>query len=190
MNANPNPAHSSDPIGRELMRHAQLISQLRRDLDELAHDTTDIAADVLARLEDLDTGGSKSSNPRPWCWRDLGPKAAEELWAQLIEWVDWLRSRYPLAKKIPPCWAEHPEIVEELTALWLAWHGAYVDSNASMTAAVEWHDHWLPGLLHRLDQGPFALNCSSEHLTRPSSAYSGALATPAERAHVPVDDPR
>jgi hypothetical protein len=166
MNPDPNPATRSDPIGRELMHQAQLIGQLRRDLDELAHGTTDITADLLARLEDLEAGGSKGAAPRSWCWRDLGPKAADELWSQLTEWVSWLRSRYPLAKKIPACWPE------ELTALWLAWQGAYAADNAPLTAAAEWHDHWLPGLLRRVEHGAFALNCSAEHSARPSSAYA------------------
>lgn len=172
MSPESNPTSMTDPIGRELMRHAQLISQLRSDLDELAHSTTDIAADLLARLEDVDSGDLKSTSPRSWSWRDLGPKAAEELRSQLTDWVGWLRSRYPLAKKVPPCWHEHPEVVEELTALWLAWQGAYADANASLTAPAEWHDHWLPGVLHRLEHGPFALNCSSDHATRPSSVYA------------------
>jgi hypothetical protein len=169
MTTEPNPV--ADPIGRELMRQAQLISQLRRDLDELAHGTTDIAADLLARVEELGDGASTRSAPRPWCWRNLGPKAEEELWSQLTEWVDWLRARYPLAKKVPACWREHPEIVEELTALWLAWQHAYTDANAPLTAPVEWHDHWLPGLLQRFEHGPHALNCATEHTARPSSAY-------------------
>jgi hypothetical protein len=166
------PAPGADPIGRELMRHAQLISQLRRDLDELASGTTDIAADLISRLEELGDGGTTGTGVRSWCWRDLGPKAAEELWSQLTDWVDWLRGRYPLAKKIPPCWAEHPEIVEELTALWLAWQHAYAEADAPLTAAADWHDRWLPGLLHRLEHGPLALNCSAEHQPRPRAAYA------------------
>jgi hypothetical protein len=172
MSPDPAPSNTSDPIGRELMRQAQLISQLRRDLDELAHGTTDVAADLLARFEDLESADSRRGSPRSWCWRDLGPKAAEELWSQLTDWVRWLRSRYPLAKKVPPCWPEHPEVVEELTALWLAWQHAYVDPNAALTAPAEWHDHWLPGLLHRLEHGSFALNCSGKHAPRPSSSYA------------------
>jgi hypothetical protein len=106
--------------------------------------------------------------------RDLGPKAEEELRTQLTDWVGWLRSRYPLATEIRPCWPEHPEIVEELTALWLAWQHAYADPDATLTAAADWHDRWLSGLLHRhrLEHGPLALNCSSEHAPRPSSAYA------------------
>ena len=107
-----------------------------------------------------------------WCWRDLGEHGREELWNQLTDWVDYLRSRYPLARKIPACWAEHPELVEELTALWLAWQGAYQDRDAPLTAPVDWHDRWLPGVLHRLEHGPFATDCSTRHQPRPDSAYA------------------
>lgn len=173
MTTDPTPPPATDPIGRELMRHAQLISQLRRDLGELASGTTDLAADLISRLEDLgDGGGTRPTAVRSWCWRDLGPKAEDELWSQLTDWVDWLRRRYPLAKKIPPCWVEHSEIVEELTALWLAWQHAYVEADAPMTAAADWHDRWLPGLLHRLEHGPLALNCNAEHQPRPRAAYA------------------
>ena len=51
---------------------------------------------------------------------------------QLRAWVAWIRHRYPLAKRVPACWAEHPEVVEELTALWLAWQQAYEDRRASL----------------------------------------------------------
>jgi hypothetical protein len=30
-------------------------------------------------------------------------------------------------------------------------------------AAADWHDRWLPGTLHRLQHGPFALDCSDNH---------------------------
>jgi hypothetical protein len=161
-----------DPIGRELMRQAQLISQLRRDLDELASDTTDLAADVLARLDELGTRDTANYSPRAWTWKDIGPEAEKELWAQLSPWVAWLRSRYPLAQRIPGCWDKHPEIVEELTALWLAWQAAYTDPNASLTAAADWHDRWLPELLHRLQHGPHAIDCSETHRERPARSYA------------------
>jgi hypothetical protein len=74
--------------------------------------------------------------------------------------------------KVQACWAEHPEIVEELTALWLAWQHAYTDSDAPLTAAADWHDRWLPGLLHRLQHGAFALDCSESHQDRPARSYA------------------
>jgi hypothetical protein len=92
--------------------------------------------------------------------------------SQLDSWTGWLRHRYPLARRIPDCWAHHPELVEELTALWLAWQGAYQQPDAPLTAAADWHDRWLPGLLHRLEHGPFALDCSEAHAPRPAIVYS------------------
>jgi hypothetical protein len=90
-------------------------------------------------------------------------------------WTAWLRHRYPLARKIPDCWAQHPELVEELTTLWLAWQGAFQQPDALLTAAADWHDRWLPGVLHRLEHGPFALDCSDAHRSRPEASYADAI---------------
>ena len=161
-----------EPISRQLIAHAASIHALRQDFDRMMHEVTDSLADLIARMESLELGAEPSTQPRGlWCWRDIGPTASQELTEQLSEWVVWVRSRYPLARKIPECWAEHPETVEELTALWLAWQAAYQDPNASITAAAEWHDRWLPGFLHRLEHGPLALPCSTSHQARPASAY-------------------
>lgn len=167
------PTQADDSALRQLMSQAQLISQLRRDLDTLAHEATDTVAGLLARLEDLETQTTTPGRaPTPWCWRSIGSNAADELWRLLTDWVTWIRGRYPLARKIPPCWADHPELVEELTALWLAWQHAYEDRDAPLTAAVDWHDRWLPGVLYRLEHGTFALDCANEHRPRPAAAYA------------------
>ena len=164
---------SGDPIAAQLMSQAQTIARLRKDLDDLAHQSGDTFVGLVERIEGIESdAGSAASIPTAWCWRDLGPRAGEELWDQLTDWVDWVRSRYPLARKIPTCWVDHPEIVEELTALWLAWQAAYQDRNASLTAAADWHDRWLPGLLYRLEHGPFAVDCTNEHRPRPATAYA------------------
>jgi hypothetical protein len=163
---------ATDPFARQLIQHAEMISRLRHDLDQLASEITDAYADVVSRLESIDTNPNKpASTPTAWCWRTVGPLATDELLSQLNQWVTWIRQRYPLAKKIPPCWADHPETVEELTALWLAWQAAYEASDASLTAAADWHDRWLPGVLHRMEHGPFSLNCNSQHEPRPAAAY-------------------
>lgn len=168
----PPPTADAEPILGQLMNQAQLISRLRHDLDSLAHEATDSVAGLISRLEDLESRSiTAGRTPNSWCWRTIGPHGAEELWRQLTDWVGWIRSRYPLARKIPPCWAEHPELVEELTALWLAWQHAYEDLDAPLTAAADWHDRWLPGVLYRLEHGAFALDCANEHRPRPATAY-------------------
>jgi len=166
---------TSEALEQQLLNQATLIARLRHDLDRLAHETTDMVADLLNRLESLDESRSPTRTPAvstAWCWRDLGEHGREELWKQLTDWVNYLRSRYPLARKLPGCWAEHPEIVEELTALWLAWQGAYQDRDAALTAPADWHDRWLPGVLHRIEHGPFANDCAAKHQARPDSAYA------------------
>ena len=174
---------AGDPLERQLMQQAQVIARLRRDLDDLTNETTDMVAGILARCEDLEARGDDSAGNRPaaWCWRDLGPLARTELMSQLESWTRWLRHRYPLARKIPGCWAEHSELVEELIALWLAWQQAYQEPHPPLTAAADWHDRWLPGLLNRLEHGPFALDCANAHAPRPAAVYSswpGILETP------------
>ena len=161
-----------DPIAAQLMSQAQTIARLRKDLDDLAHQSTDTFVGLVERIESIESDVGSAATPSAWCWRDLGPRAGEELWDQLTEWVDWIRSRYPLTRKIPNCWDDHPEVIEELTALWLAWQAAYQDRNAGLTAAADWHDRWLPGLLYRLEHGPFALDCTNGHRPRPATAYA------------------
>jgi len=166
---------TTDTLEQQLLNQAALIARLRHDLDRLAHETTDMIADLVSRLETLNTDRSstaRGTTSAPWCWRDLGEHGREELWNQLTDWVNYLRSRYPLARKLPGCWAEHPELVEELTALWLAWQSAYQDPDAALTAPADWHDRWLPGVLHRVEHGPFATDCAARHQPRPDSAYA------------------
>ena len=169
-------------LGRQLIRHAEAITQLRTDLDQLASEMTDAVADLMTRLESTEDVAASTATGTggvtAWCWRDLGPESTESLWRELTEWVAWIRHRYPLAKRIPECWSDHPEVVEELTALWLAWNAAYTERDASFTAAVDWHDRWLPGVLHRVEHGAFALNCDQGHHERPLSAYAQSYTRP------------
>lgn len=160
-----------DPIERLLLDQAEAIGRLRSDLDELASEFTDAVTGVFDRLNDEREAWS-GVQARPWSWRDVGPQAVDELWQQLSAWVAWIRGRYPLATRIPACWAAHPEIVEELTALWLAWQQAYQSAEPPLTGPSEWHDRWLPGVLHRLEHGPFALDCATGHKARPPHLYA------------------
>ncbi len=172
---------TADTTSRQLLRQAEAIAQLRREVERLAEETTETIAHLILRMETVeDTAPAvmDSSAVTSWCWRGIGERAEAALWEELRGWVGWIRHRYPLARKIPECWDQHPEVVEELTALWLAWQAAYVERDASLTAAAEWHDRWLPGLLHRLEHGAFAMDCTTSHRTRPGSAYAvGASVT-------------
>jgi hypothetical protein len=63
-------------------------------------------------------------------------------WAGLRAWVTWLHGRYELSveERLPPCWALHPGLVEELHAL-RAWREEiYGSGQPGMgQAARYWH---------------------------------------------------
>ena len=61
--------------------------------------------------------------PLPWDQLDPGERRAR--WSELCQWVEWFVRRYPVESDIPPCWHQHPAVVDELTALWVAHAGAW-----------------------------------------------------------------
>ena len=174
------------------MNQAQLISQLRRDLDALAHEATDTVAGLLARLEDLEAQTTTPGRtPTSWCWRSIGANGADELWHLLTDWVTWIRGRHPLARKIPPCWSDHPELVEELTALWLAWQHAYEDRDAPLTAA-DWHDRGYLASCTGSSTGPSpsTARTATNHAPPPPTSPSRRIANgdqPEQRTSMLID---
>lgn len=88
--------------------------------------------------------------PSRFCWDGLDRAAAARLWEELVRWVDWLRYRYEVVEKIPPCWYRHPRLVEELTALMAAHRAAYHQLHAEgkpglpyWTDMAAWHTQYL-----------------------------------------------
>lgn len=137
--------------------HDQRISQLAELVD-----------DLLPQGE-----GTPGSGQGPVVWAQLTSVERQRTWRSLAEWVGWLRSRYPLAHRVPPCWWRHPELVEELTALWLAWREAYVEKGAVLSSGADWHNRWLPELLRRIGAGGWNLACEGDHRPAVSSLYDG-----------------
>jgi hypothetical protein len=77
--------------------------------------------------------------PLPICWPALSREEQEEAFDALDDWVAWLLDRYALDHRtIPPCWAEHGALLEELSALRTGWLAAY-----SLTSPgdrpLDWH---------------------------------------------------
>jgi hypothetical protein len=136
--------------------------------EELGPRVTELAEIVAALAED-EASGSRAQRT-PW-WPDFG--AGEELTEALRAlgvWVEEvIRQRHPeLYRGLAPCWYRHPEVLDELTALRTAWFGAYRDSMASATAAIEWHDRWLPACLARCKAVMKSRGCDKEgHDERP-----------------------
>lgn len=77
--------------------------------------------------------------PRPLDWSRLDHEALAAAHAALTEWVGWLVLRYGLDHRdVPPCWAQHGALVEELSALHTA-HQASFDPGGSPMGPAEWH---------------------------------------------------
>jgi len=79
------------------------------------------------------------TRPRPIDWSRLEEPQLSEQWELLDAWVRWLVTRYCLDhREIPPCWAEHGDLIEELSALHTA-HQAAFDSSGPPSGPAEWH---------------------------------------------------
>jgi hypothetical protein len=153
-----------DGIARALLGQQSRIGKLTGRL-ALA---TSALEGVQEQLEDTATHGIDGVTA--WTWSALGPLGADMLWQRLASWVGWLRGRYPLAEQLPGCWWRHPELVEEITALHLAWRAAYSDPGALLTAPIDWHQHHLPAFLNRV-RG-WGVHCTDTHRERPHALYA------------------
>ena len=88
---------------------------------------------------------------RPWNWMELDADEADKLWGLLVKFVAFVNRRYAdrSTRRIPPCWAEHGALVEELTTLWWARWQAFESPHASIGGAQYWHSYTLPGFFER-----------------------------------------
>ena len=78
----------------------------------------------------------------PICWAAHTPEDQRLLLEELDLWVTWLAHHYSLDRRhVPECWAQHWELVEELSALHLAWEGAYA-TTAHADAPLAWHERF------------------------------------------------
>jgi hypothetical protein len=98
--------------------------------------------DLLRTLrDDLDAFDSDAARPLddPYvvCWRDLDAKTTRHELDRLNGWVTWLVKRYCIDHKtIPPCWARHGALTEELSALRTLWEVCYTGDAAPADPAT------------------------------------------------------
>lgn len=104
--------------------------------------------------------------PKPvaWSWRHAAGKERRWLWEQVRSYVDWINARYfshsNLGYQIPPCWYRHPDAVEQLTALWAAWHDAYHDHRKPSEHAASFHERMFWPVMERLkDEDQWLKTC-------------------------------
>jgi hypothetical protein len=114
---------------------AELTAGLGRAFTLIGTVTGQVDA-ILDELQARRPGGGIA----PIRWAELDAETADRTWADLYEWVTWLLDRYAIREIPRACWWKHGLIVEELTALWLAWQGAYAP-DATSAAPLIWHQH-------------------------------------------------
>ena len=146
------------------------VSNLRRDLDELATELGALAtaqqehttaqqetADLRDKLDRILAFLDKDdeANPSEWFWLTMTDQQRNERLAELSDWVETvLRPQYPgyLTGQIRLCWPSHPEARWELTWLYQLWTSAFLTRRSAPKDAADWHDRWYPGVIHRLAQ--------------------------------------
>ena len=75
----------------------------------------------------------------PVNWRLVSSAAAVQRWTALRDWVGWFRGEFGFDHRVvPPCWHEHPALVNVLTALRDHWLAAY-DPFGALVGPSDWH---------------------------------------------------
>lgn len=116
--------------GSEKVAHRH--HRLKKTVDKLAADHAALRRHVQK------TTRSRGDVPQSVRWDVLDREAADAVWTWLIDRVQWLVERYNLHEELGDCWPQHPALVEELTALCLAWHAAY--DGGTGDAPLRWHE--------------------------------------------------
>jgi hypothetical protein len=126
-------------------RRAKALGGIPKQLDGLALTVAGLAnqvAELVAEAED--------EKRRRASWFDVTDRdVATRQLEGLADWLAQVYLRYPDAK-LPPCWAWHPDVVEELSWLARAWFQAFRGKTAEPFRQADWHDRYRPGVAKRI----------------------------------------
>lgn len=126
----------------------------------------------------LDLLSEEEESTRPWFWLTMPELEREEKLSEVSDWVETvLRPQYPgyIADQIRSCWPHHPEATWELAWLYQLWSAAYIGKRAVLRDAAEWHDRWMPGVLHRLGHVMQPCERACLHRRRPEPEEPGRV---------------
>lgn len=125
----------------------------------------------LPRLEVL----QEAFPPVPLCWPALNDQEKAEQLEALSDWTLWLAHCYALDHRtVPPCWAQHSALLEELSALRTAWLTAFAATSPG-DAPLDWHTNFAASR-QRLADWVSRTGCrSGEHRPTGGSATAPVL---------------
>ncbi|NKQ57128.1 hypothetical protein HFP15_30085 [Amycolatopsis sp. K13G38] len=149
-------------------------------------------AKVVKSLADQAGPDEQVGKTAPLSWLDLadgpdddGAGAAQDVLTELSAWLVRVFLRYPDGvAALSECWWWHPDVVEELVCLERAWVAAYVDTDATVGRAADWHDHYRPGAVKRIRQA--TQNCSLEAHQASGERHRPGPQIPAGMALAPI----
>jgi hypothetical protein len=100
----------------------------------------EVIDELLGRVAAVeDKQANRPDGPKSIDWATLTGPERGAAWRRLVRFVEGLVYRYSLQREILPCWWQHGDAVEELTALFSARETAY-DESADAGQPVLWHD--------------------------------------------------
>ncbi|MXN63189.1 hypothetical protein GR184_11415 [Bacillus sp. BGMRC0062] len=134
------------------------LERLRSDVDGVKAGLGSLV-DVVAGLQEQSAPhegeGPEAPAPVWWSWCHVTGDKRRELWGHLIDFVEWVNARYFPDKPstaIPACWFEHGMVVEELTGVWAAWHGALHGAKEPTNDYAAWHRYYFWPAMERITQ--------------------------------------
>jgi hypothetical protein len=142
------------------------LDALNTVVEELGAAHTELAKEVHARA---------ARRRAPW-WPFLTPEERAARWGQLVDWLrHTLLPRQPgfgvalepghAGSDAKACWYRHPDVVDDLTALYGLWRAAYVEPSASAALAAEWLERWVPATRRRVTEA--LKGCTRNHYLEP-----------------------
>lgn len=145
-------------LARELQEVARIVNQLA-GLPERVADL----GDLVARLADeLATNPKAARANGATSWLALPTEGQPSaVLTDLADWMSRVFLRFPDgAQHLPECWLWHPEVIEELIWLRVAWALVYHPELGTPLLVGDWHDRYRPGVVRRIRER--AGTCSLE----------------------------
>lgn len=106
-------------------------------------------------------------------WRTLPDRDAWVAWERLQAWVEWFTVRYRISEAVvPPCWFQHGQLVEELSALHTA-HTVAFDPADTGLGPIGWHER-LSLALPRLSKA-YSGGCARGHDEPKPRTWAGVV---------------
>lgn len=155
------PPHDPGDLAARLSGQAKVSERL----DRIERQNLSLRNDIKSLVETVNklVAADRVKNTRAWIWAELDADTANARWSDLDDWVtNHLLARHKHhTRTLRACWRRHPDVVDELTALYVVWTDAYRNPHCTPTAAADYHRRWLPDAMAAIDKAFTADGCTA-----------------------------